>query len=605
MTDTHPVDNDLEPEIPEEHLLVVDDSEDNLLLLGRILENDGYRVEFARESNTVQELVRENPPALILLDVAMPVMDGYEVCRRLKDESKTRDVPVLFLSALSDTDSKVQAFDAGGVDYITKPYAHREVLARVRAHLTIRRLQQQLRKTRDDAQQSSVEMAQLTHELALAAGEYDSARKETQKLNEFSKGLSESTDMEAILQNILTYILFTFNVAGAWFVMVDNEKDEAYTRHRSYAFTSHLDEDTRKFLNNFRHKLEPLSGSFWFTRKRRRALFMRKIKESLVAEMDREIIARLQATGFVQIPVIVQNQVIGILSLMQQYGQPMELSPDDLDRIYRFCEQIGGAIYTSNLLEQVREESEKSDNLLRNILPASVADELKDKGEVAPQSYESVTVLFTDFVGFTQIAETMPPRELIKELDGCFYQFDEISARNKLEKLKTIGDAYMCCGGLPEQNHTHEVDVCLTALEFQAFMNQMREIKASMDLPYWELRIGIHTGPITAGVVGKNKFAYDIWGDTVNTASRMESSGTPGYVNVSATVYERVKYFFLCEHRGKVQAKGKGMVDMYYLRRLRPSLSRDPEGRIPNEKFHELYDRLAAGARFRFRKEAE
>ncbi len=237
-------------------------------------------------------------------------------------------------------------------------------------------------------------------------------------------------------------------------------------------------------------------------------------------------------------------------------------------------------------------EQKKSDTLLLNILPRSVADELKEKGHVAPLQYDSVTVLFTDFVGFTRAAETLPPDQLVTELDGCFTYFDEVATRHNLEKLKTIGDAYMCAAGLPERNHTHAIDACLAALEFQAFMNQMKDIKGGIGMPYWELRLGIHSGPVTAGVVGKNKFAYDIWGDTVNTASRCESSGVSGRVNISGDTYRLIADFFECEYRGKVAAKGKGDVDMYFLIGIRPELSRDSAGLAPNESFERKYVEL-------------
>ncbi len=250
-------------------------------------------------------------------------------------------------------------------------------------------------------------------------------------------------------------------------------------------------------------------------------------------------------------------------------------------------------------LEAEREQSEK---LLRNVLPEAVANELKQHGSVEPMVYESVTVLFTDFVGFTRISETMSPIELVEELDGCFTQFDEIIARHGLEKLKTIGDAYMCCGGLPTINRTHMIDAVLAALEFRAMMEQMAMLKEAAGEEFWQIRIGIHTGGVMAGVVGKNKFAYDIWGDAVNTASRMESSGNPGQVNISGDIYEKVKFFFRCTHRGQVEAKGIGKVDMYFVERIRKQFSRDDEGRVPNDNFHRAYELVAAGKQLRFRK---
>lgn len=143
----------------------------------------------------------------------------------------------------------------------------------------------------------------------------------------------------------------------------------------------------------------------------------------------------------------------------------------------------------------------------------------------------------------------------------------------------------MCASGLPLTSRRHAVDICLAALEFRSFMMQMQKIKESVNLPYWQLRIGIHSGPVTAGVIGTNKFAYDIWGDTVNTASRMESSGESGRINISGSTYELVKHLFSCEHRGKIKAKGKGEVDMYFLLRIKPEFSADRDGLLPNADF--------------------
>jgi class 3 adenylate cyclase len=239
-------------------------------------------------------------------------------------------------------------------------------------------------------------------------------------------------------------------------------------------------------------------------------------------------------------------------------------------------------------MEFVELEKEKSEKLLLNILPEEVADELKLNGEVKPVYFESISVMFTDFKGFTQIAEGMSAEGLIKELDACFTQFDKISHQYRLEKLKTIGDSYMCAGGIPRVNVTHAFDCCLAAIEIQDFIDLLRTMKKLKNIPYWELRLGIHTGSVMAGVVGEKKFAYDVWGDTVNIASRMESSGTPGRINISEQTYQIVKTRFECEYRGKVNAKNKGEIDMYYLNRIKPEFSRDGLGRSPNEKFWEI-----------------
>lgn len=207
----------------------------------------------------------------------------------------------------------------------------------------------------------------------------------------------------------------------------------------------------------------------------------------------------------------------------------------------------------------------RSDELLLNILPEEVAEELKSKGITSAKQFENVTVMFTDFKNFTQIAERLSPQELVSEIHTCFKAFDEIIEKHKVEKIKTIGDAYMCVGGLPVSNTTHAIDVVRAALEIQQFIVQHSEQRKADGNDFFEIRIGIHTGPVVAGIVGIKKFAYDIWGDTVNTASRMESSAGVGKVNISGTTYELVKDKFNCTYRGKIEAKNKGELDMYYV----------------------------------------
>jgi class 3 adenylate cyclase len=207
------------------------------------------------------------------------------------------------------------------------------------------------------------------------------------------------------------------------------------------------------------------------------------------------------------------------------------------------------------------------EKLLLNILPVEVAHELKEKGQATPQYYESVTVLFTDFVGFTKIAEGLSPQDLVAELNTCFTAFDRIIEKHNLEKIKTIGDAYMCAGGIPVPSQSHAVDAILAAIEIQNYIQNLNQERIAAGLPAWDLRIGIHTGPLVAGVVGNKKFAYDIWGDTVNIASRMESSGEGGKINISDATFAMVKDWFTCLYRGKVSAKNKGHVDMYFVQK--------------------------------------
>ncbi len=213
----------------------------------------------------------------------------------------------------------------------------------------------------------------------------------------------------------------------------------------------------------------------------------------------------------------------------------------------------------------IQEERDRSKELLLNILPEETARELETNGYAQTRYYESVTVLFTDFKGFSTIAGKLSPQELVAELNDYFMAFDEIMGKYNLEKIKTIGDAYMCAGGIPTSNTTHPLDAVHAAIAMQEYMAKKNELRKEKNLEFWELRVGLHTGPIVAGVVGKKKYAYDIWGDTVNIASRMESNGEPGKVNISDSTYQHIKGHYQCLYRGKISAKNIGEVDMYFI----------------------------------------
>ena len=220
---------------------------------------------------------------------------------------------------------------------------------------------------------------------------------------------------------------------------------------------------------------------------------------------------------------------------------------------------------TSEILKQKEEiatEKEKADRLLYNILPVEIADELKEKGTTFPRRHEDITILFTDFKGFTNTVATMPAKKLVDELNEIFKSFDDIIVKHNLEKIKTIGDAYLIAGGLPKESPNHAQNCVRAAREMLELIEKRNETAAIK----WQMRVGIHSGAVVAGVVGKRKFTYDVWGDTVNIASRMESSGIPGKINISAYTYDLVKSEMECEYRGKVDIKGKGEIDMYFVK---------------------------------------
>jgi class 3 adenylate cyclase len=283
--------------------------------------------------------------------------------------------------------------------------------------------------------------------------------------------------------------------------------------------------------------------------------------DALRAALDAEAIHIDSAAGVSIVPVQVSEERIGSLGLCSA-----ALSETVLKSISSLVSTVLQRVRAG---EKLMIEKRVSESLLLNILPGEVADELRAKGLVSPKYFEDVTILFTDFVGFTLSTEKLAAEELVELLHDYFTAFDQIVARYRLEKMKTIGDSYMCISGLPQRNPAHPVDMVMAAFEM---LEAVRQRQRPDRLAQWKVRIGIHTGPVIAGVVGINKFAFDIWGDTVNYSSRMESSGEANRINLSERTFSRVKDFFACEHRGKVLTKEKRALDMYFANGILPSL---------------------------------
>ncbi len=223
----------------------------------------------------------------------------------------------------------------------------------------------------------------------------------------------------------------------------------------------------------------------------------------------------------------------------------------------------------AQLNSELATEVARSDALLLNIMPAKVAQELKRSGKVDAELHEDVCVMFTDFTGFTRITEQFTPRELVAQLNQCFSEFDAIVTRHRLEKLKTIGDGYLCVGGLTETQADALEQMVSAAVEIRDYSCRRKAEREAAGAPYWDVRIGIHIGPVVAGVVGVSKFAFDVWGDTVNLASRLEAASEPGRINVSLPVYERIAARWECEQRGLLPVKNRPGMEMFFVNQRR------------------------------------
>ncbi|HNJ64577.1 MAG TPA: adenylate/guanylate cyclase domain-containing protein [Turneriella sp.] len=426
----------------------------------------------------------------------------------------------------------------------------------------------------------------------------EESEKNLREIADVSRSVYASVNLNGIIDLMFAYVQQRFGIEGLWLTFCDTAQNRIY--HVRHNADTQLPRETLGFMEQFSVDLTPDAGLLYHTWQRKRITYMRRLAcPDKMAELDRILAEKLDLKGYVHVPLVLQNEVIAVLMGMN-FGKKLHLSPKDLRSLELFAGQIAGALSTARLLKEINQEKKKSDELLLNILPRGIADQLKERGEVTPQFYDSVTILFTDFVGFTRSALTMVPTELIEQLNRIFYQFDAITRRYNLEKIKTIGDSYMAAGGLPEKNATHYLDVCLAALEIVKMTEQVIAMSGGTSTESWQLRVGIHTGPVMAGVVGQYKFVYDIFGDAVNVASRMETTSEAARINISADTYHKVKFFFDCEYRGRIHIRNRGEVEMYFLNGLKPRFL--TKHGAPNAEFREIYEKIRNGARIEPRK---
>ena len=431
--------------------------------------------------------------------------------------------------------------------------------------------------------------------LYLDALELENLSQQARNLNlliDSARSIMAEISLDALLDLIIQNVKSVMNADRATLFLVDREKRELFSR---VAIGSK--EEIRIAFG---------AGIAGFVAQSRETVNIRDAYSDARFNSDNDQKSGYRTKSILCMPVYnSQQEIIGVIQVLNKVYTD-HFTEKDEKLLSAYASLAGISLANAQAYDELQKERntlearvkertkdlaralEKSDSLLLNILPSEVAEELKEKGEVTPVHFDNVTIMFTDFKDFTHIG--MSPSQLIRELDGYFTQFDKTIDRYHLEKLKTIGDSYMCAGGIPRIGDTHPIEACLAALEVQSFMDQMKKVKEKMKEPIWELRLGIHTGSVMAGVVGERKFAYDVWGDTVNIASRMEFSGTPGKINISNATYELVKDFFDCEYRGEVDAKNKGKVRMYFVNRIKSEYSLDHDGFVPNQKLLNLLE---------------
>jgi PAS domain S-box-containing protein len=536
-------------------ILVVDDNIHNSKLIEGILLADQvkYDIFFADDGQMGYDKARKILPDLILLDMRMPEISGIDCLKLLQKDDDLKSIPVIIITAYKTDENFAEAFKYGAFDYITKPIDINELRSRINKALSIGQTLQRIRS----------KMTQYEEERLL---------------------LKEKATITDKAPNAFIIIDAKGNMEWA---------NEGFERLHEISF-----EDFKKAYGSNIYDVKVFKD---FTREARQCLLNKQatnIEARLILPNGR----RKWFQIFMTPQLDDKNEIIKLIAVESDIT-PIMNKEEELYKQNRRMLAITERLELANsLLESqkaeieekkrlIEEEQEKSERLLLNILPFEVARQLKSKGKAGTRYYRHVSVLFTDFKDFSKNTKELEPTDLVSILDDYFAKFDEITGKHYLEKIKTIGDAYMCAGGLPLRNKSNPVDAVLAGLEIQDYIESLK-IEQKPGIPTWELRIGIHTGPVVAGVVGRKKFAYDIWGETVNAASRTEHLGEVGKVNITEVTYENIKDYFHCTHRGVIEAKNMEPLNMYYVERIKPEYSEDDKGIIPNDEFIRLVNKL-------------
>lgn len=522
-------------------ILIVDDTLENLHMLSALLSQAGYKVQVTNSGEQALTAVKAQRPTLILLDIMMPKMNGFEVCKHLKADAETCEIPVIFISARDAIEDKVKALTIGGVDYITKPFHVKEVLARIRTHLD-------LHQARIDLEQKNRQLEQEIAERRQAERMLNRYTERLRILHEIDQSILAAESPGAIALAAIGRIrqLIPCQRAIALAVTEGGSGVEILAVESDGEIQAI---DTRLYHEMLRE--QPISDGL-----------VQGSNDLDATALQSPLLQALYAAGarsYIAVPLFVHGELVGSLNL--EANRPRVFTADHVTIVNEVAIVLAVALRQAQLYEQTQQERQKSEALLTNILPASVANALKEKGQVTPRGFENVTVFFSDIVNFMDIASQQEPVVLIDELNEIFTAFDTIMEQNHCERIKTIGDAYLAVCGMPEENENHAYNIIQAAYQVVEYLENRNK---HVQIP-WQIRIGVHSGHVVGGVVGIKKYIYDVFGDAVNTAARMESYSEPMRVNVSEATHTLVGDDFPFTERGVIEVKGKGKMRMYFL----------------------------------------
>ena len=475
-------------------LLIVDDTPDNLRLLSTTLSNYGYTVRSAINGALAINSAQIIKPDLILLDIMMPGLDGYEVCTCLKADPKTSDIPVIFISALEDGIDKAKAFSVGGVDYITKPIQIEEVLARIQHQIKIWNLQKRLEDQSLCLQEAISQQQQADEKSRQLLGKSVSG---VYRLGPDGRFLAVSEDMAQ---------LYGYDSPGK--MMANATIQRLYVNPRQYnEFIYRI--QVNDLLTGFESEIRRPDGtSLWVT-------------ETAQAVRD------------------------DLSNLLYYEGTVIDIS----DR--------------KKAEDKSRRNLRHSQKLLLSLFPRPVAERVSQKPNRAViDRYDDATVLFAHLGGVDALAQAMPPVNFLKFVNQIFAGFNRLTEKFQIEPIKTVGTGYIAIAGAPTLDPNHALAMAEFALQLQDCLSKYRTQDQALTL-----KIGIHSGPVLAGIIGPKRLSYDIWGDTVTTAQCLEQECTEDSIQISSTTYELVKSRYSCEQSGQIDRSDGSRLATYWLQK--------------------------------------
>ncbi len=527
------------------HLLIAGDQGKSFTVLKNTLAAfaSEFTVDSAGNYNAIISASKKRLPDLIILDYETIGSNAINTAGSLRKSKLTGSVPVIMTTDFSSSGDIQKAIDVGVIDFIRKPVERSELLILIK---------------------TVTEHNRLLMENIMQANE----------LKKLSL-IVNSSDNSIIIYNVDGKIEWVNNA----FEKIYGCTPEDYEKKCS------TQPELKKTGKKFSAALTRCrKDKTWAT-----------YEHSLIGEngevkwLHTSITPVCNDSGKIENFIAVETEITGMklaeTRLIKQNNDLIKLTVNLEQANKKLGEQ---RVEIQNKKKEIEDQKKISDNLLLNLFPYEIAEQLKLKGTAVPKHYRMASVMFTDFVGFSKLTEITPVHELIRELNMYFEKFDEIIKAHFLEKIKTMGDSYMCAGGIPLRNRSNPIDTVLAALEILEFVNRLNRQKKKEGRDIWEIRIGIHTGEVIAGVIGRQKMGYDIWGRTVNTASQMESKGKTEKINISETTYMHIKDYFDCTHRGKISVKHHDQVDMYFVNGLKPEYSTDKNRCQPNGEFKKI-----------------